>query len=109
VPSEPPLPAPVQTSDAPSLAPTEDPFTASPSTSGPVLDPTSQCGTFNVACTNSLECCSGRCLFDKCQRPFLLAAARPKLSEGRSGAGGVTKRTTAGGVRGVPGGVRGRE
>jgi hypothetical protein len=51
----------------------------------------STCRGYGAPCSEFSDCCSGRCLFDTCQRPANLADTKTKLSDGRGGAGGIVK------------------
>jgi hypothetical protein len=89
-------------SPTPVVAPTVENITAAPvvapiSTPAPNAGP--ECFPFAVACTVSSDCCSNRCVFGTCQRPFVAASSRTKLSGGRGGIGGVTKLSRGGGGR----------
>jgi hypothetical protein len=68
------------------LAPTSLP-SAAPSTNDTEVPEV--CGGFSAECFFAEDCCSERCVTNKCQKA--IPEAKTKLSEGRGGAGGVAK------------------
>lgn len=103
-PTFPPVPAPTF---APVPAPTFPPvpLPTLPPVVPPTLPPTpapAVCRKYADTCTLDSDCCSDRCVFQVCQK--VTALQRPKMSDGRGGAGGAAR---AGGTRKLQRGIRG--
>lgn len=72
-------------SSMPSMIPSDMPSTTPSISLAPSSQPTS-CASFSEACVFSSDCCSNRCVLNKCQKPIVVN--KTKLGADRGGAGG---------------------
>lgn len=88
--------------NVPTAVPNRPPVPAP--TRSPTASPPNTCAAFGASCQVGADCCSDRCVFNKCQKP--ITDDKNSLAGGRGGAAGVAK-ATGGGRRKLFRSVRG--